>query len=89
MLELKTIDEVFDNLVLCAKEEGEDHVFTYMDKWYIESFIYGLSLAQGECVLDSYTKEELVNIYINKVRQYVGQEEWMFYLEEEVIPYLR
>ena len=88
MLELKTIDEVFDNLVMCAKEEGEDHVFTYMDKWYVESFIYGLSLAQGECVLDSYAKEELVNIYINKVRQYVGQDEWIFYLEEEGIPYL-
>ena len=88
MLELKTIDEVFDNLVMCAKEEGEDHVFTYMDRWYVESFIYGLSLAQGECVLDNYSKEELVNIYINKVRQYVGQEEWMFYLEEEGIPYL-
>lgn len=88
MLELKTIDEVFDNLVMCAKEENEDHVFTYMDRWYVESFIYGLSLAQGECILDSYTKEELVNIYINKVRQRVGQEEWIFYLEEEGIPYL-
>lgn len=88
MLELKTIDEVFNNLVMCAKEEGEDHVFTYMDKWYIESFIYGLSLAEGECILDSYSKEELVNIYIDKVRQYVGQEEWIFYLEEGGIPYL-
>ena len=44
MLNLQTIDDVFDTLVMCAKEEGEDHVFTYMDKWYVESFIYGLSL---------------------------------------------
>ena len=72
MLNLQTIDDVFDNLVMCAKEEGEDHVFTYMDKWYVESFIYGLSLAQGECVLDRYSKEELVSIYVDKVRQYVG-----------------
>ena len=28
----QTINEVFDNLVMCAKEEGEDHVFTYMDR---------------------------------------------------------
>lgn len=64
----QTINEVFNTLVMCAKEEGEDHIFTYMDNWYIESFIYGLSLAEGECVLDSYTKEELVSIYVDKVR---------------------
>lgn len=87
-LKEQTINEVFDTLVMSAKEEGEDHIFTYMDRWYIESFIYGLSLAQGECVLDNYTKEQLVNIYVNKVREYVGKEEWEYYLEEEDIPYL-
>lgn len=87
-LNLQTIDEVFDNLVMCAKEENEDHVFTYMDKWYIESFIYGLNMAQEECIFDTYTKEQIMDIYRYKVRQYVGQEEWEFYLEEEGIPSL-
>ena len=88
MVNLQTIDDVFDNLVMCAKEEGEDHVFTFFDKWYMESFIYGLSLAEGECILDTYSKEELINIYIIKVIEYVGQDEWEFYLEEEGIPHL-
>lgn len=80
----QTINEVFDILVMSAEAEGEPkNVFLFMDKWYIESFIYGLNMAQEECIFNTYTKEEIMDIYRYKVRQHVGEEDWQFYLEEE------